>query len=155
MLAVVQTLLDLRAHVLPVVSGRKTGSVMYWTAEHFLQNSNGRNNIAIFADELLKYHEGATGRRLLDVQGILLIDERPDWAALRRLEAGFFDKEHLTYTHAAKANAADGVLNYPKWVFHRFQQLVPLPGKASRVAKFFTQVALAMSPPLRACPLPN
>ena len=61
----------------------------------------------------------------------------------------------LRRTRAAKANAVDGVLSFSKWVFHRFQQLVPLPGKASRVAKFFTQVALAMSPPLRACPLPN
>ena len=148
--AVVQRLLNLRAHVPPVVSGKK-GSVIYWTAEHFLQNSHGRNNIATFADD----HESATGHRLLDDQGALLIDGKPEWAGLRLLVAGFFDKEHLTYTRAAKANAAGGVLSFSKWVFYRFQQLVPLPGKASRVAKFFTEVALAMPPPLRSCPLPN
>ena len=84
--AVVQRLLNLRAHVPPVVSGKK-GSVIYWTAEHFLQNSHGRNNIATFADD----HESATGHRLLDDQGALLIDGKPEWAGLRLLVAGFFD----------------------------------------------------------------
>ena len=73
-----------------MVSGKK-GSVIYWTAEHFLQNNHGRNNIATFADELLKYYESATGCRPLDGQGTLLIDGKPEWAGLRLLVAGFFD----------------------------------------------------------------
>ena len=54
---VVDTLLKLRAQVPAVVPSKKQSSVVYWTAEHFLQNSHCRGNIAAFADELVKWHE--------------------------------------------------------------------------------------------------
>ncbi|CAE7658623.1 unnamed protein product [Symbiodinium sp. CCMP2592] len=138
----VKAVCELRSKVPPLETKKK--DVAYWSAEHFPQNALGRKNIMAYSEELRLWHFHATGRPLE-------LPEKWEWEALKQVVAPFMERQ---YTACSPSCAKDSTpLSFQCFVFHRFQNLVPLPGKQSKIPQFFREMSQAMPAPLQSCPI--